>query len=313
MSEPSLVDRALIVARVDRAPAHRPPSTASVVVASIGALVGSLGVDALLVAGGTALFPSTRGFAHFRVFDYGALTTIGVLAACVAWPVVTRVSSAPRWLFFRLAILVTLAAFVPDLLLIVKGEPVKAVAVLMTMHLGIALVTYNLLVRLARIDPEVAPGQARPSRDAIAPAAEESSRPLLSSIRRLGAVLSVLVGVELALGVVALFLIPLGRPTQVVPDKGRAIYLAHSVIGAALVIGAVVMVRVGSRAGRVPRIAAWVGLSGVGIGAVGGLLAVVHPARIAGMGLMLLGTVVALVGYLMPAIESIPEVADDPA
>ena len=32
---------------------------------------------------------------------------IGVVTACLAWPVVTRISSAPRWLFFRLAIAVT--------------------------------------------------------------------------------------------------------------------------------------------------------------------------------------------------------------
>jgi hypothetical protein len=31
------------------------------------------------------------------------------------------------------------------------GEPVKAVAVLMTMHLAIALVTYNCMVRIARV------------------------------------------------------------------------------------------------------------------------------------------------------------------
>ena len=34
--------------------------------------------------------------------------------ACVAWPIVTRISSAPRWLFLRLAVLVTLVLFAPD-------------------------------------------------------------------------------------------------------------------------------------------------------------------------------------------------------
>ena len=76
---------------------------------------------------------------------------IGVIIACVAWPVVTRISSAPRWLFFRLAILVTLVLLLPDLYILHTGEPAKGVAVLMVMHVAIALVTYNLLVHLAPV------------------------------------------------------------------------------------------------------------------------------------------------------------------
>jgi hypothetical protein len=76
---------------------------------------------------------------------------IGVVVACIAWPVVTRISWAPRWLYLRLAVLVTLALLVPDVWILMHGEPVKAVAVLMTMHLAIALVTYNCMVRIARV------------------------------------------------------------------------------------------------------------------------------------------------------------------
>jgi hypothetical protein len=71
----------------------------------------------------------------------------------VAWPVVTRISSDPRWLFFRLAILVTVVLLLPDVYILYRGQPTDAVAVLMVMHLAIALVTYNLLVRLAPIGP----------------------------------------------------------------------------------------------------------------------------------------------------------------
>jgi len=39
----------------------------------------------------------------------------------------------------------------PDVYLLKQGQPAKAVAVLMCMHLAIALVTYNALVRLAPI------------------------------------------------------------------------------------------------------------------------------------------------------------------
>jgi hypothetical protein len=44
---------------------------------------------------------------------------------------------------------VTLVLFLPDLYILKQGQPAKAVAVLMLMHLAIALVTYNALVRLA--------------------------------------------------------------------------------------------------------------------------------------------------------------------
>ena len=68
----------------------------------------------------------------------------------------TRISSAPRWLFFRLAILVTLVLLLPDLYILHVGEPAKGVAVLMLMHVSIALVTYNLLVHIAPVRPAAA-------------------------------------------------------------------------------------------------------------------------------------------------------------
>jgi len=71
--------------------------------------------------------------------------------------VVTRISSAPRWLFFRLAVLVTLVLWLPDLYLLDLGQPGRAVAVLMAMHLAIALVTYNSLVHIAMVRPTVRP------------------------------------------------------------------------------------------------------------------------------------------------------------
>ena len=150
---PSALDRALRLARVDFAPARRQPSAARVVAASVICVAGSLAADAALVAIGTAIFPSTRGYVHFRFSDYAKLTVIGVVIACLAWPVVTRISSAPRWLFLRMAVLVTLVLWLPDLYILANGEPPRAVAVLMVMHLAIAVVTYNCLVRIARVEP----------------------------------------------------------------------------------------------------------------------------------------------------------------
>jgi Family of unknown function (DUF6069) len=161
------LDRAMTLARVDFRPAGRPPSASRMVAALAVSVIGSLGADAILVAIGTTVFPSTKGYGHFQFSDYAKLTIIGVVIACLAWPVVTRISSAPRWLFFRLAILVTLVLWLPDLYIWHGGAPAKAVAVLMLMHLAIALVTYNLLVHIAPVrqaEPAVAPARATHAR-----------------------------------------------------------------------------------------------------------------------------------------------------
>jgi Family of unknown function (DUF6069) len=149
-----MLNRLLALARLDLRPRHRQPVTSRVLLATLAAIAGSLAADALLVVIGQAVFPATRGYPHFQFGDYAKLTVIGVLIACAGWPVVTRLTSAPRWLFFRLAILVTLVLWLPDLYILHGGAPGQAVAVLMAMHLAIALVTYNLLVRVAPAGPE---------------------------------------------------------------------------------------------------------------------------------------------------------------
>jgi hypothetical protein len=148
---PPSLRRLLSLARVDFAPTHRQPSASRVAWATAASVALSLLADALLVAAGTAAFPSTKGYVHFRFSDYGKLTVVGVVVACVAWPIVTRISSAPRWLYFRLAVLVTLVLWLPDVYILMKGQPAKAVAVLMVMHAAIALITYNCMVRLAKV------------------------------------------------------------------------------------------------------------------------------------------------------------------
>ena len=145
-------------AGIDLWPRHGQPKISRVVLATLAAIAGSLAADALLVVIGQAIFPGTRGYVHFQFHDYARLTVIGVIIACAAWPVITRVSADPRWLFLRLAILVTLVLWMPDVYLLYRGQPADAVAVLFVMHLAIAVVTYNLLVRLAPTGP--APRQA---------------------------------------------------------------------------------------------------------------------------------------------------------
>ncbi len=150
-SSSTLLEQALLWARLDPEPRHRPPSTLMVVVATVASLVGSLAADAALVAIGTAVFPSTKGFVHFQFSDYAKLTVIGVVIACVAWPIVTRICSDPRWLYLRLAVAVTVVLLVPDVWILLRGEPGKAVGVLVCMHLAIAVVTYNCMVRIASV------------------------------------------------------------------------------------------------------------------------------------------------------------------
>jgi Family of unknown function (DUF6069) len=151
-------ERLLSLLHLDLAPRHRQPGWLRLLAATLGAIAGSLAADALLVVIGQAVFPSTRGYMHFQFSDYAKLTVIGVIIACIGWPVVTRISSAPRWVFLRLAIVTTLVLWLPDLYILHGGAPPKAVAVLMVMHVAIAVVTYNLLVRGAPVGPAPATG-----------------------------------------------------------------------------------------------------------------------------------------------------------
>jgi hypothetical protein len=144
-----MLNRAADLVRLDFAPQHRQPSAGRLLLATVASIAGSLAADALLVVIGQAVFPSTKGYVHFQFHDYAKLTVIGVIIACVAWPIVTRITSAPRWMFVRMAVLVTLVLWLPDLYILYRGQPGEAVAVLMLMHVAIAVVTYNLLVRVA--------------------------------------------------------------------------------------------------------------------------------------------------------------------
>jgi hypothetical protein len=148
---PSMLKQLMALARLDFAPEHRQPSAFRVLLASLAAIAGSLLADAVIVAISGAVMPSTQGYVHFQFADYGKLTVIGVVIACAAWPIVTRVCAAPRWLFRRLAILVTLVLLLPDLYIFAKGQPGDAVSALVVMHIAIGVVTYTSLVRLAPV------------------------------------------------------------------------------------------------------------------------------------------------------------------
>jgi hypothetical protein len=127
------------------------PNARAVAIATLVAVVGSLVADFLLVKLGIWMFPAQKNYAHFQFLDYAKLTIIGVVIAGAGWPVVTRISSQATWLFLRMAIVVTLVLLLPDVFILLMGQPLDAVFVLVWMHLAIAVVTYLSLILIAPV------------------------------------------------------------------------------------------------------------------------------------------------------------------
>lgn len=146
-----MLKKAASLVYLDFAPEHRQPTAVRLLLATVVSVAGSLIADALLVLIAEAIFPGTRGYQHFRFGDYARLTVIGVIIACLAWPVTTRITSRPRWMFAWMAVIVTIVLWLPDVYILTQGQPGNAVGVLFVMHLAIALVTYSALVHLAPV------------------------------------------------------------------------------------------------------------------------------------------------------------------
>lgn len=310
-----MIDRALARARVDMNAASEPPSAGRMIVVSALSIITSVGVDAGVVKLGTVMNPAIRGFSHFRLTDYGVLTAFGVIAACAAWSVVVRISSSPRWLFFRLAVIVMLALWVPDLWLLIKHEPTRAVLVLMVMHLAVALVTYNLLVHFAttRFDALEKPGSGasnvfsptHPVHEGATPTSlGEATTPALG--RHVWVSMMIAVTVELFVGLTEIVFVPFNRPNGWFAKQGEVLSLVHVFLGGALGLGAIAIFTLTYRNDRLERIAALTGLTGVVVGAIGGILTYDRSFRLWGMGLMFLGVAVAFFGYLVPLIGESP-------
>jgi hypothetical protein len=216
----------------------------------------------------------------------------------------------------RLAVVVTVVLWLPDLYLLARHQPPRAVLVLMTMHLAVAIATYNILVRVAPVEQrsEHTPSQrqglpeqerSRPKPDAVAPAGTRSS-PGLSNAR-MATFLAVIVVVDCAIGVAVLVSVPTARPSGWLPTTGQTVYLVHAILGIALTVCALAYLRRCHRSTRIMRLSGWLGGIGVAVAGVGGLLAVVHPLRLAGIAFMLTGPVVAAFGYLLPWLDRITE------
>lgn len=135
---------------VDFAP-QRPPSTLQVAVATVVAIVLSLIADWGLARLGMAVYPDQRNYQHFQFGEYAKLTIIGILGAGVAWPIVARISSKAKRLYFKLEVIVVIVTFLPDVAIWLLGQPANAVFVLVWMHLAIAVITYPVIVILAPV------------------------------------------------------------------------------------------------------------------------------------------------------------------
>ena len=122
--------------------------------------------------------------------------------------------------------------------------------------------------------------------------------------------MTVAVTAEFAIGLAALVLVPIGRPSGLLPHQGRLVYDLHGVVGIAMLVGAVALVAANRQARRLYRNAAVAGLVGIVVGGAGGLLAADHPLRVAGIGLMFVGALVAGFAYLIGILEPEQQRAD---
>lgn len=116
--------------------------------------------------------------------------------------------------------------------------------------------------------------------------------------------------VEFGLGIGCLVLLPVGPPDQWLPAQSKGLYVAHAVLGGLLTIAALIIVLRVLDGSKFARLGARIGLGGLVLGAVGGTLAVSHSWRLTGLGLMLVGALVAFFGYVIPLADS---AAQEPA
>jgi integral membrane protein len=158
---------------------------------------------------------------------------------------------------------------------------------------------------LVHEDPEAYRARKRAPHAVAGQETEDSPRQLTveAATARMAGLLAALVGTELALGIVVLVALPLGRPSGWLPHEWAPVYLAHSILGLPIAGGAVVFLRRVRASTRLSRLSGWIGGVGVAIAGLGGFATASHELRIAGMALMFLGSLVALFGYVIPSLE----------
>jgi len=127
----------------------------------------------------------------------------------------------------------------PDVWLLLGHEPVRAVLVLVAMHVSTALITYNLLVRLAPArniivhEPNRSGSQSSPTEGE--PAHENDGQGHVAELARERMVrlwMMWAVALEFVTGLVSIVYVPFNRPDAWISVRGEALYLAHAVLGA---------------------------------------------------------------------------------
>src|ERR1700722_4231422 len=290
------------------------PTGLRVTIMTVASAAASIVANAALVWLATAFDPSLQHFSHFRFWDYGTLTVVGVAAAGTAGFFPPRYLASPRHTFFRVAIVVSLALWLPDLWLYLKHEPTRAVVYLVIMHAAVAVITYNFLVFGAPLGAREVSGTEAVAARSLHDGASDDDSPKMPRI--VWTAMMAAVGIEFVVGLVGMLYVPFSRPSGWLSHQGEAIYLFHAALGGVLGVAAVaitVAVSQDKPSHRIDRVAAISGLCGVLVGALGGFLCVPHSLRLLGMALMFLGVAVAFFGYLIPLIEDTHPVASSPS
>lgn len=155
----------------------------------------------------------------------------------------------------------------------------------------------------APVSPAVAAGPAAGVAEEVDP-----------RVARASALLAAACGLEFLTGVVAVAVVPFGRPSGWLPTRGAAVYLAHAVLGGLVALAALGLLVRARHAGRRVRVVAWAGLVLLFVAGGGGLATEAASAmRFFGMAVMFVGSTLATFAYFVPpALAARGRSAGDP-
>lgn len=124
--------------------------------------------------------------------------------------------------------------------------------------------------------------------------------------------LLVLTAIQVGLGVATQLRLPIERPTGGLPARGGWIYIAHAVAGVPLTFLAAAFFLRFRNAQSSMRTVAWVGGAGIALAGLGGLISYSQTLRILALVLMLVGSLAALYGYLIPILDRYAQSSPQP-